>query len=85
MICQEYTINAVRYTPRTFEIPEAQMDFISMDLIGEFRMGSTNGNRFALTVICMLSGYTWCVPIPDKSAETVVKVYVKEVYNHWGF
>ena len=84
MTCQEYTINAVRYTPGTFEIPEAPMDFISMDLIGEFRMGSTNGNRFALTVICMLSGYTWCVPIPDKSAETVVKAYIKEVYNHFG-
>ena len=84
MTCQEYTINAVRYTPGTFEIPEAPMDFISMDLIGEFRMGSTNGNRFALTVICMLSGYTWCVPIPDKSAEVVVKAYIKEVYNHFG-
>ena len=56
--CQEYTINAVRYTPGQFEIPEAPMDFISMDLIGEFRMGSIKGNRFALTVICMLTGYT---------------------------
>ena len=84
MTCQEYTINAVRYTPGTFEIPEAPMDFISMDLIGEFRMGSTNGNIFALTVICMLSGYTWCVPIPDKSAEVVVRAYIKEVYNHFG-
>ena len=60
------------------------MDFISMDLIGEFQMGSTKGNRFALTVICMLTGYMWCVPIPDKSAETVVKAYVKEIYNHFG-
>ena len=82
--CQEYTINAVRYTPGQFEIPEAPMDFISMDLIGEFRMGSIKGNRFALTVICMLTGYTWCIPIPDKSAKTVVFAYIKEVYNHFG-
>ena len=60
------------------------MDFISMDLIGEFKMGSTQGNQYALTVICMLTGYTWCIPIADKSAETIVKSYIKEVYSKYG-
>ena len=60
------------------------MDFISMDLIGEFKMGSTQGNRYALTVICMLTGYTWCIPIADKYAETIVKAYIKEVYSKYG-
>ena len=60
------------------------MDFISMDLIGEFKMGSTQGNRYALTVICMLTGYTWCIPIVDKSAETIVRAYIKEVYSKYG-
>ena len=49
-ICQQYNIQSVRYTSGHFEIPEAPMDFISMDLIGEFKMGSTQGNRYALTV-----------------------------------
>ena len=44
------------------------MDFISMDLIGKFNPPSSQGNKFALTVICMLSGWTWCIPIVDKSA-----------------
>ena len=83
-ICQQYNIQSVRYTPGHFEIPEAPMDFISMDLIGEFRMGSTQGNRYALTVICMLTGYTWCIPIADKSAETIVRAYIKEVYSKYG-
>ena len=60
------------------------MDFISMDLIGEFKMRSTQGNRYALTVICMLTGYTWCISIADKSAETIVKSYMKEVYSKCG-
>ena len=55
-----------------------------MDLIGEFKMGSIQGNRYALTVICMLTGYTWCIPIADKSAEKIVKAYVKEVYSRYG-
>ena len=83
-ICQQYNIQSVRYTPGHFEIPEAPMDFISMDLIGEFKIGSTQGNRYALTVICMLTGHTWCIPIADKSAETIVKAYIKEVYSKYG-
>ena len=46
-ICQQYNIQLVRYTPGDFEVPDAPMDFISMDLIGEFKMGSTQGNRYA--------------------------------------
>ena len=75
---------SVRYTPGHFEILEAPIDFISMDLIGEFKMGSTQGNRYALAVICMLTGYTCCIPIPDKSAETIVKTYIREVYSKYG-
>ena len=48
------------------------MDFISMDLIGEFHPPSTHGNKYALTFICMLSGWTWCIPIPDKTAPVVI-------------
>ena len=82
--CQQYNIQSVRYTPGHFEIPEAPMDFISMDLIGEFKMGSTQGNIYALTVICMLTGYTWCIPIADKSAEIIVKAHIREGYSKYG-
>ena len=29
-------------------------------------------------------GYTWCIPIVDKSAETIVKAYIREVYSKYG-
>ena len=47
--------------------------FISMDLIGEFHPKPSTGNAYALTVICMLTGYTFCVPIKTKSASEVVQ------------
>ena len=60
------------------------MDFISMDLIGEFKMVSTQGNRYALTVICMLTGYIWCIPIADKSAENHCKgIYQRSLLKVW--
>ena len=56
------------------------MQFISMDLIGEFHPPSAKGHRYALTVICMLTGYTFCVPLKTKTAAEVVKAYVDHVY-----
>ena len=48
------------------------MEFVSMDLIGEFHPPSSKGNRYALTAVCMLTGYTFCIPIRNKSAEEIV-------------
>ena len=35
------------------------MEFVSMDLIGKFHPPSSKGNRYALTAVCMLTGYTF--------------------------
>jgi hypothetical protein len=59
------------------------MQFISMDLVGPFLV-SGHGHRYALTVICMLTGYVFAIPIPNKEADTVVKAYLSEVYAKFG-
>ena len=78
--CQEQNKQAVKYSKYNFEAEPAPMKFISMDLIGEFHPPSSKGNRYALTVICMFTGYTFCIPLPDKKAETVLKAYMDHVY-----
>ena len=60
------------------------MEFISMDLIGEFHPPSSKGHKYALTVICMLTGYTFCIPLKTKTAAEVVKAYVDNVYAKFG-
>ena len=40
-----------------------------MDLIGEFHPPSSKGNRYALMAVCMLTGFTFCIPIKSKKAE----------------
>ena len=67
-----------------FEISKAATDFISIDLIGEFYPPCTRGNRYALTVICMLTGWVWCIPIPDKTANAFLKAYLKNVHHVFG-
>ena len=76
-VCRKHNSASPKYNKGTFQAPGAPMDFISMDLIGEFHPPSTHGNKYALTVICMLSGWTWCIPIPDKTAPVVIQAYLK--------
>ena len=84
VVCRKYNSASPRYNKGTFQAPGAPMDFISMDLIGEFHPPSFHGNKYALTVICMLSGWTWCIPIPDKTASVVVQAYLKHVLHVFG-
>ena len=60
------------------------MQFISMDLIGEFYPPSARGHRYALTVICMLTGYTFCITLKTKTAAEVVKAYIDKIYAKFG-
>ena len=60
------------------------MDFIATDLIGEFHPPSSQGNRYALTGVCMLTGFTWCIPIKSKKATDVARAYMQHVYSILG-
>ena len=83
-LCQEHNKHVVKFSIMNFEAEPAPMRFISMDLIGEFHPPSSKGNRYALTVICMFTGYTFCIPIPNKMAKTVLKAYMDNVYCQFG-
>ena len=60
------------------------MEFINMDLIGELYPPSKSGHKYALTVICILMGYVFCVPLKSKSAPEVVQAYIDHIYAKFG-
>ena len=84
--CKSYKVCAVQKVKKTqfekqiFEPGVQPMEFISMDLIGEFHPPS-KGNMYALTAVCMLTHYTFCIPIKNKSAEEIVTAW----RNHIAF
>ena len=82
--CQRRNKQVVKYATLHFDMATFPMQFISMDLIGEFHPPTTNKNRYALTVICMLMGYIFCVPVKTKTAEEVIQVYIDNVYSKFG-
>ena len=55
-----------------------------MDLIGEFHPPTSRGHHYALTAVCMLTGFTWCIPLKTKTAEEVAKAYLDHIYSLFG-
>ena len=56
--CQLHKTAAVKFEAKHFKPSLKPMDFIAMDLIGEFHPPSSQGNHYALTGVCMLTGFT---------------------------
>ena len=60
------------------------MEFMHIDLIGEFHPPSSKGNRYALTAVCMLTGFTFCIPIRNKSAEEAITAWRNRISFPFG-
>ena len=67
-----------------FKIPKVPMQLICMDLVGPISPVTSRGNRFILTCIDMLTGFTIAVPIKDKTAKTVCDAYRADIYCIFG-
>ena len=82
--CARHNVIAQEFNKEHFAVPTQPMEFIAMDLIGEFHPASSKGNRYALTAICMLTGFTFCIPLKNKTAEEVVKAYLNHICCVFG-
>ena len=82
--CELHKLENVKFERKIFKPSLQPMDFICMDLIGEFHPPTSCGHRYTLTAVCMLTGFTWCVPLKTKTAEEVVKAYMDHIYSNFG-
>ena len=83
-VCAKHNIKTQQLNNEHFSSPPQPMEFIAMDLIGEFHPASSKGNRFALTAVCMLTGFTFCIPLKSKHAEDVIKAYIDHICCTFG-
>ena len=65
-VCAKHNIETQQLKNEHFLSSPQPMEFIAMDLIGEFHPASSKGNRFALTTVFMLTGFTFCIPLKSK-------------------
>ena len=82
--CAQHNVQTQELQKEHFSAPPQPMEFIAMDLIGEFHPASSKGNRYALTAICMLTGFTFCIPLKSKRAEDVVTAYLNHICCIFG-
>ena len=82
--CARHNVTAQEFNKEHFAVPTQPMEFIAMDLIGEFHPASSKGNCYALTTICMLTGFTFCIPLKNKTAEEVIKAYLNHISCVFG-
>ena len=82
--CQLHKLENMKFERKIFKPSLQPMDFICMDLIGELHPPTSRGHRYALTAVCMLTGFTWCVPLKTKTAEEVTKAYMDHIYCNFG-
>ena len=79
--CQRRNKQVVKYATFHFAMATFPMQFISMNLIGGFHHPTNRNLRYALTIICMLTGYVFCVPLKTKTAEEGIQAYIDNVYS----
>ena len=83
-VCAKHNIKTQQLKNEYFSSPLQPMEFIAMNLIGEFYPTSSKGNRYTLTAICMLTGFTFCIPLKSKHAEDVIKAYIDHICCPFG-
>ena len=83
-VCAKHNIKTQQLKNEHFSSPPQPMEFIAMDLIGEFHPASSKGNRYALTAVCMLTGFTFCIPLKSKCAEDMIKAYIDHICCPFG-
>ena len=55
-----------------------------MDLVGPIHLPSSKRNKYMLTVIDMLTGFTMAVPFKNKNADTICEAYQDNMYCVFG-
>ena len=82
--CTLHRSENIKFKRKIFHPSLLPMDFICIDLMGEFHPPTSCGHRYALTAVCMLIGFTWCIPLKTKTAEEVAKAYLDHIYSLFG-
>ena len=82
--CQRRNRQVIKYATLHFNVATFPMQFISMNLVGEFHPPTAMKNRYALTVIFMLTGYIFCVPLKTKTTGKVIQAYIDNIYSKIG-
>ena len=79
--CAKQKVQKTQFEKQIFKPGVQPMELVCIDLIGGFYPPSSKGNRHTLTAVCMLTSFTFCILIKNKTAEEVITAW----RNHISF
>ena len=82
--CTLHRAENIKFERKVFRPSLLPMDFICMDVICEFHPPTSCGHHYALTAVCMLTGFTWRIPLRTKKVDEVAKAYLDHIYSLFG-
>ena len=82
-VCAKQKVERTKYIKDNFRPGSMPMEFISMDLVGRLSRTSS-GHEYTLTIICMLTGYVFCIPLKTKTAEEIMDKYLTHIAFTFG-
>ena len=84
--CQRYKpLNRVADTlVQAYGAPAQPFDSIHMDLTGQTRYKSRNGNEYIMVVKCALARWAECIAFPNKSEITVARTLFDRIICKYG-
>ena len=82
-VCAKQNMERTKYIKDNFRPGSMPMEFISMDLVGRLSRTSS-GHEYALTVICILIGYVFCIPLKTKTSEEITDKYLAHIAFTFG-
>lgn len=65
------------------EVPQKSFDIIVVDTIGPLAV-SNSGNRYAVTIMCALTKYLVCIPVANKTANSIARAIVDHFVLQYG-
>ena len=81
--CSKNLPNTSCHPQLHLEVPKVPFACIAIDTIGKLPTTSS-GNRYALACIDLLTSYIIALPMPDKTAESVVEAYLSGILSRAG-
>ena len=82
-VCAKQNVKKTKFIKDNFRLGSMPMEVISMNLVSRLSRTSS-GHKYALTVICMLTGYMFCISLKTKTAEEIMDKYLTHVAFTFG-
>ena len=81
--CSKNLTNTLYHPRLHLEIAKVPFACVAIDTIGKLPTTSS-GNKYTLTCIDLLTSYVIAVPIPDRTAESIVEAYLSGILSRAG-